>query len=127
MKRNILIIIIFILVLANIFILTPKEDTIETSANASSKYKILVDVEESKMYIIENGVCTKTYTCAGGKYSTPSPIGTWKIVSKGKWGEGFGGRWLRPKCSMGKFWHSWYNRNIFCRLGKLTWLHSYEQ
>lgn len=72
-----------------------KEDSITTASNLNNKYKILVDVEESKMYVFENDVCTKTYTCAGGKYSTPSPIGTWTIVSKGKWGEGFGGSWLR--------------------------------
>ena len=30
------------------------------------------------------------YKCSGGKASTPSPIGTWNIDSKAKWGEGFG-------------------------------------
>lgn len=97
MKRKTLIAIILILIiLACALMLRQKnEEVAQTSANSSSKYKILVDVEESKMYVLENGICTKTYTCAGGKYSTPSPIGTWTIVSKGKWGEGFGGSWLR--------------------------------
>lgn len=54
-----------------------------------AKYKILVDVEESKLYLFEDEILTKTYKCSGGKWSTPSPIGTWKIVSKAKWGEGF--------------------------------------
>lgn len=72
-----------------------KEYAITTSTNINNKYKILIDVEESKMYVFENNICIKKYTCAGGKNSTPSPIGTWTIVSKGKWGEGFGGSWLR--------------------------------
>ena len=93
-----MIIILFFILSIIVF---PKEDIIETSASFSNQYKIFIDVEESKMYILENGICTKIYTCAGGKNSTPSPIGTWKIISKGKWGEGFGGRWLRLRCSMG--------------------------
>lgn len=67
------------------------------------KYSILVDVEESKLYLLDNGVVTKEYSCAGGKYSTPSPIGTWTIVSKGKWGEGFGGSWLGFDVPWGQF------------------------
>lgn len=31
---------------------------------------------------------------AGGRASSPSPLGTWKIISKDNWGEGFGGAWL---------------------------------
>lgn len=57
-------------------------------------YEILVDVEASKLWLIYNGEIEKEYACAGGKASTPSPIGTWKIISKAKWGEGFGGSWM---------------------------------
>lgn len=64
---------------------------IQTSnGNNSNTYKILVDVEDSKLYLLENNKVIKTYKCSGGKESTPSPIGTWKIISKAKWGEGFG-------------------------------------
>ncbi len=58
-------------------------------------YKILVDVESSRLYLFKNDILEKEYKCAGGKPSTPSPIGTWTIISKGKWGEGFGGSWMR--------------------------------
>ena len=58
-------------------------------ASSSIKYKILVDVEESKLYLFENDELKKEYKCSGGKWSTPSPIGTWKITFKAKWGEGF--------------------------------------
>ncbi len=36
----------------------------------------------------------KEYDVSGGKPSTPSPLGTWNIVSKANWGEGFGGTWM---------------------------------
>lgn len=63
--------------------------------NAKDSYKILVDVEESRLYVFKNEELYKTYKCAGGKSGTPSPIGTWKITNKGKWGKGFGGYWMR--------------------------------
>ena len=65
------------------------------SAKSKDVYHILVDVETSKLYLFKNDVLEKEYKCAGGKPSTPSPIGTWTINSKGKWGEGFGGSWMR--------------------------------
>ncbi len=68
-----------------------KNNSILTSANSKSTYKILVDVEDSKLFLFENDNLIKTYKCSGGKWSTPSPIGTWTIISKAKWGEGF--RW----------------------------------
>ncbi len=59
-------------------------------ASDLNRYEILVDVEESKLYLFENGNVIKEYKCSGGKKNTPSPIGTWKITKKAKWGEGFG-------------------------------------
>ena len=76
---------------------------IETSSNSKSTYKILVDVEESKLYLFENDILSKEYKCSGGKWSTPSPIGTWTITSKAKWGEGFGGSWMGLNVPWGKF------------------------
>ena len=66
-------------------------------------YKILVDVEVSQLYVLKNGQPYKEYKCSGGKPSTPSPIGTWTIVTKGKWGEGFGGSWMGFNVPWGKF------------------------
>lgn len=67
------------------------------------KYHIFVDCEASKLYLFENGQLIKTYPCAGGKPSTPSPVGTWKIVSKGDWTGGFGGSWMGFNVPWGKF------------------------
>ena len=77
-----------------------KEASIQTSGK-TSMYKILVDVEESKLYLFENEKLKKVYSCSGGKWSTPSPIGTWTIISKAKWGEGFGRKLDGTKCSLG--------------------------
>lgn len=62
---------------------------VQVSSNKTNLYKILVDVEDSKMFVFENEKLIKTYKCSGGKSSTPSPIGNWTIISKSKWGEGF--------------------------------------
>ena len=66
-----------------------KSEMVQTSNNDGNSYKILVDVEDSKLFLFENNKVIKTYKCSGGKWSTPSPIGTWTIKSKAKWGEGF--------------------------------------
>ena len=81
-KLSILIIIFFFL-LMKIF---SKREVIQTSSNSGNKYKILVDVEESKLYLFENGVMIKEYSCSGGKWSTPSPIRYMDYNFKGKMG-----------------------------------------
>lgn len=73
------------------------------TSTTTQKYEILVDVEESKLYLFEDGKLVKTYKCSGGKWSTPSPIGTWTIISKAKWGEGFGGSWMGFNVPWGQF------------------------
>ena len=120
---------IIAIIISFIFILKNKLNTIkniQVSNTNSSQYKILVDVEDSKLYLFENNIVIKTYKCSGGKSSTPSPIGTWKIISKAKWGEGFGRKFYGYKCSMGTVWYTWYTRSIFFRMGKLTWLYKNE-
>ena len=105
MKKIIILIILLILLIAWITY-CKYNDSNYTNASILAeniKYKILVDVEESMMYLFENETCTRTYIVSGGKDTTPSPIGTWKIVSKGKWGEGFGGSWMGLNVPWGKF------------------------
>ena len=92
--------------------------TIQTST-ASSKYEILVDVEESKLYLFQDEELIKTYKCSGGKWSTPSPIGTWTIISKAKWGEGFRRKLDGFKCTMGTVWNTWNFRAKFTSGGQV--------
>lgn len=57
-------------------------------------YHLYVNLDELLMYVYKDGEMIKTYEVSGGKSSSPSPIGTWKIISKDTWGEGFGGAWM---------------------------------
>lgn len=88
--KIIILIIVFITIILVISNKIKNNKTVTTSSNSKQKYKILVDVEDSKLYLFENDELKKEYKCSGGKWSTPSPIGTWTIISKAKWGEGFG-------------------------------------
>ena len=89
-KNKMLIVgILLVLVILLSFYKPTQKVSIQTSTE-SVQYKILVDVEESKLYLFQNNELIKIYRCSGGKWSTPSPIGTWTIISKAKWGEGFG-------------------------------------
>ena len=83
------------------FPFTAKQET-GVVKQVAKKYMILVEVEDCKLYLIENGKCIKNYLVAPGKYSTPSPLGFFKIVHKDTWGEGFGGRWMGINVPWGK-------------------------
>lgn len=92
LKTILKILVITILIITLILIFKNKirkPEILQTSNNSENSYKILVDVEDSKLFLLENNKVIKTYKCSGGKWSTPSPIGTWTIKSKAKWGEGF--------------------------------------
>ena len=59
------------------------------------QYDIFIDLTQSMLYLFENDKLIKKYPVAQGKAHTPSPIGTWFIISKGRhWGTGFGTRWM---------------------------------
>lgn len=89
-KNKILIVGILLVFAILLSFYKPTQKTSIQTSTESPKYKILVDVEESKLYLFQNNELIKIYRCSGGKWSTPSPIGTWTIISKAKWGEGFG-------------------------------------
>lgn len=78
------------------------EDTfIEDKGNIS----ILIEVDKKKLSVIdlETDKVIKTYVVATGKLDTPTPLGTFKIIEKAKWGGGFGSRWLGLNTSWGKY------------------------
>ena len=56
--------------------------------------RILIDISEKRLYLLNGNEAIKTYPIASGKLSTPTPIGTWKVINKAKWGGGFGTRWM---------------------------------
>ncbi|KZL92651.1 L,D-transpeptidase family protein [Clostridium magnum] len=78
----------------------------EKKVEIKHKYNILVDVSEFDLYLIDKNTnkVVKVYPIAGGKPSTPSPYGTWKIISKAaNWGTGFGTRWMQLGIPWGKY------------------------
>ncbi len=77
-----------------------------TKASAMQiNYSIVVDLNDCKLFLIqnENNEIIKTYTIACGKPTTPSPVGTWKIIDKGRWTKGFGTRWMGLNVPWGKY------------------------
>ncbi|MHC1683584.1 MAG: L,D-transpeptidase family protein [Clostridiaceae bacterium] len=86
------------LIISSLFFTAPS--IVEAS---NSKYVIVVDITLDKLTVFKNGEVHKEYLCSGGKPSTPSPIGSWRIINKHTWGEGFGGRWLGFNVPWGKY------------------------
>lgn len=65
---------------------------------------IIVDTTKRKLTVFSDGKLFKQFNIACGKPSTPSPMGTWKVVHKAtNWGTGFGTRWLGLNVPWGKY------------------------
>lgn len=104
---------------ASTIVETPNSSTAEGSSGQPSlkkkdnknqipdQYKkgshIHINLDEHMLYVYKKGLLIKTYPVSGGKASTPSPLGTWRIISKDTWGEGFGGAWLGFNVPWGKY------------------------
>lgn len=72
----------------------PEKTTAEMRTINPTGYHIYVNLDMTQMYVYKDGELFKTYEVSGGKTSSPSPTGTWRIIHKDTWGEGFGGAWL---------------------------------
>lgn len=61
-----------------------------------NNYTILIEVDTKQLKLVdrENESIIRTYPIATGKPNSPTPLGTFKIVEKAQWGEGFGTRWM---------------------------------
>jgi len=110
LKKNLVIIIIVSVLVA----LAAVQATIDyiSESDASTKASkasikanccIFVEIEDKTLYLLQDGKCIKRYPIASGKPGWPSPIGFWKIVNKGDWGEGFGGRWMGLNVTWGTY------------------------
>ncbi|APH16811.1 L,D-transpeptidase catalytic domain protein [Clostridium sporogenes] len=86
-----------------IFLSYHNQQKMETNPIDVSNICILIDITANNMDVYRNGEIIKSYSIAAGKPSTPSPIGTWKIVNKGTWGSSFGGRWMGLNVPWGKY------------------------
>jgi lipoprotein-anchoring transpeptidase ErfK/SrfK len=75
----------------------------QNSAAVKKGWHLHINLDSCIMYVYKNGELVKTYPVSGGKPSTPSPVGTWRIIGKDTWGEGFGGAWLAINVPWGKY------------------------
>lgn len=62
--------------------------------NESKELFIFIDLTKRVLYFFKDGEQLKKYNIAIGTNKNPSPIGLFKIIEKGDWGKGFGGRWM---------------------------------
>ncbi len=96
--------ILFALSITQIFIDANRDVSLSINAPDDKKvYSIFIEIEDKTLYLLENGICVKEYRISSGKSGLPSPLGSWTIVEKGDWGEGFGGSWLGLDVPWGKY------------------------
>lgn len=102
---KLLIALLFVLIIEIVLIFMHYSETKTTFLNTKQRKNlvILVDVTSSRLSVFQDSKLIKEYTVAGGKPSTPSPIGTWKIIQKDTWGDGFGGFWMGFNVPWGKY------------------------
>ncbi|HBE77313.1 MAG TPA: hypothetical protein DDW65_05965 [Firmicutes bacterium] len=56
---------------------------------------IIVNIKQRRLVFYHQGQPIRSYPVAIGETKTPTPIGEWKVIHKGgKWGNGFGDRWI---------------------------------
>lgn len=104
-ERRVLVVIRYIVIFLTVFNIVLYNGKSITSAKESGNLILLVDLVEERLYLIdqEQNTILKSYSIASGKSSTPSPIGTWTVVSLGKWGKGFGTRWIGLDVPWGRY------------------------
>ncbi len=80
-------------------------DTIEPANSLTENRVIYVDLVGQTLELIDlNGdKVLKRYKIGGGKYNSPSPIGSFKITFKARWGEGFGTHFMGINVPWGKY------------------------
>lgn len=115
MNKNLGMFILIILLVAVLLILgnyihrysTMKKISLEDVylKDKENKYTILIEVDKKQLKLVdrENESIIKTYPIATGKPNSPTPLGTFKIIEKAQWGEGFGTRWMGLNVPWGRY------------------------
>ncbi len=68
-----------------------------------TNWHIIINLDEFRLYVYKDHMVIRIYPCSGGKPATPSPTGDFRVVTKERWGEGFGGWWLGLNVPWGKY------------------------
>lgn len=69
----------------------------------NGKVSILIVLDERSLYVLNDGEFFHKFPIAIGTPELPSPIGNWKIITKDRWGGGFGSHWLGINVPYGKY------------------------
>lgn len=78
--------------------------SLHVSANEEVQTKILVNLWQNKLYLLQDGKTVEEFPIAPGTAKNPTPVGEFKVVKKSlNWGSGFGSRWMGLNVSWGKY------------------------
>ncbi len=105
MNKKIITLFIFIGALILLLYKYNNKGIIDNTIEKKQILHIIVDIDSNKLYLydIANKEIIKEYTVATGKWSTPTPTGTYKIIEKAAWGGGFGSKWMRINVPWGQY------------------------
>jgi hypothetical protein len=102
--------IVYLVILLVVYMLMRNYDgnlgqtSLATGIIKEDEYNIYIDLTKSMLYLFKGDELVAKYPVAQGKSSSPSPIGSWKIVYKARnWGSGFGTRWMGLNVPWGKY------------------------
>lgn len=70
------------------------EESCMKEYNESEGLFIFIDLTNCTLSFFKGDEKIKKYNIAIGTKENPSPIGIFRVIEKGKWGKGFGGRWM---------------------------------
>lgn len=74
-----------------------------TTAPPPGELVVIVDTKDLTLTILVDKQPFKVFPVAIGKRETPTPVGSWDVVSKGSWSGGFGTRWLGLSVPFGTY------------------------
>jgi len=88
-----------------LFNTTDIPDNIEPANSRTENRIIYVDLLGQTLELIDldGNEVIKKYKVGGGRYDSPSPIGSFKITFKARWGEGFGTHFMGINVPWGKY------------------------
>lgn len=71
----------------------------------TSNFIVHIEVDNKALYLIdkETKEIIEEYIIATGKSNSPTPLGTFEVTDMGKWGEGFGSRWIGLNVPWGRY------------------------
>jgi len=71
----------------------------------SSNYIIHIEVDNKILYLMDKDTkeIIAKYIVATGKASSPTPLGIFEVIDMGRWGEGFGSRWIGLNVPWGRY------------------------